>query len=568
MKRWFFFFLLYCISAFPLLAQNRSFEEIRKKYENRATDDERAMPYVQKYIQKAKNEKNYEKWVQGYRDGVQFSKNSHTKMLYADSTVTVALRSQDNQLIANAYLGRGIVLYFNMKKFQPALGQYLIAQKFAENTEDEYLKNKIVYHIGVVKSYLGFYEPASEHFMSCIAFFEKRMMTVKEPVKHYNYKRAYLNSIHQLTVVYRNLGQWKRSDSLIQKGLMEIGNDDSFPLEKAYFYNCMGIAELNKRQYNSAVFYLDKALPQILKRDDFAGASVVYFYRGNIFWKTDEKRKAIRNFQKIDSIFCKRKFIVPEVRHAYDKLIVYAQETDDLKQERYYTRQMLKVDSFLAKDFAFLSAKIHKDYDRKKDLQEKKQWQVTRVTDWTVIIVLLAFTAGLIVTLLMYRRKKLAVLNKYRLLQERWAEQNNLIKVTETTSKKSGLPIDVVNSLTVKLNRFEENEGFRDKKLTLIELAKNLGTNTNYLSVFINETRGMYFKPYLMNLRINYIIKKLNEDKKYKLLTIAALAEDAGFNHRQSFSVAFLEITKLRPAEYIRQMKMKSTDNELKEESI
>ena len=104
-----------------------------------------------------------------------------------------------------------------MKKFQPALEEYLKAQSFAENTDDEYLKNKIIYHIGVVKSYLGFYEPASEHFKETISFYEKGMLRNKEPIIKYNHKKAYLNSLHQLTVVYRSLGYWSRSDSLIKK---------------------------------------------------------------------------------------------------------------------------------------------------------------------------------------------------------------------------------------------------------------------------------------------------------------------------------------------------------------
>ncbi|MCX8525903.1 helix-turn-helix domain-containing protein [Chryseobacterium formosus] len=556
---------LSCTSALAVMTQDGSFQDIRRNYEMSDTGDHRALPFVQMYIDKAKKERNYEKWVQGYRDGVQFSDDIQSKIKYADSTITVALLSKNKVLIANAYLGKGIIYYFNMKKFQPALEEYLVAQEYAENTDDEYLKNKIVYHIGVVKSYLGFYEEASEHFLASTAFFQRKTKQMKEPVMHYNYKKAYLNCLHQLTVVYRRLGQWKRSDSIIKVGLAAIGGSQDFKLEKAYFFKCRGIAEYHNKNFNASLFYLNKALPQLLKKDDFAWASVAYLYKGNIFWDAGDKEKAIRNFSYIDSVFVKHHFILPEARPVYDKFILYAEETQNLKKERYYTKQLLRVDSFLTKDFASLSSRIHKGYDRKIVLQEKKHWQITKITGLSFVTILLIVALILFYALVKYRRKKNEIVRKYNLLQEKLrtgkgllhAQENN----TENTPKRSALPQEIINDLTRKLSRFEEKEGYRNRGLTLNEMAKELGTNANYLSAFINDTKAMHFKPYLMNLRINYIVNKMNEDRKYLLLTIAALGEEAGFNHRQSFSDAFLEITGLRPAEYIRQQKMKSRNS-------
>ncbi|MBD8084642.1 helix-turn-helix domain-containing protein [Chryseobacterium caseinilyticum] len=557
-KYFYLLFLLFCTSVCTSQIKENSFAEIRRNYEKLYTDDESALPFVRIYIKKAKNEKNYRHWVQGYRDGVQFSKNVPDKMKFADSTITVAILSKEKDLIANAYLGKGIVYYFNFKKFQPALIAYLKALEFAEETKDEYLKNKIVYHIGVVKSYLGFYEPAAEHFLKCIAFFEKEMSEITEPITHFNNKKAYLNSLHQLTIVYRNMEQRKQSDSLIKKGLYVIGTSQDFRLEKAYFYKCRGIAEYQKENYNSALFYLDKALPVMLQRDDFAWASVIFFYKGNILWNTDQKEKAIRNFENIDTIFVKRHFIWPELRPVYEKLIMHAEEKDNIQKERYYTRQLLNVDAFLKKDFAYLSSKIYKGYDRKQELQEKKQWQTIKFTGLGFVTFLGVMASVLVVLLVLHRRKKKEILQKYMILQEKWENQQIPLQTEKTPSQRSSLPEDVVRVLTAKLSAFESNEGFRKIGLTVEILAKRFGTNSNYLSVFIYDTKGLYFKPYLMHLRINYIIRKLNEDENYLKLKITVLAKEAGFLYRQNFSDAFLEITGMRPIDYVKQKKLEA----------
>jgi phosphopantetheine adenylyltransferase len=72
--------------------REKTFSEIRKPYEKMAIDDIHAMPYVKLYIEKAKNENNFSKLIQGYRDARQFDYKN--KMKYADSALTVSLQQE------------------------------------------------------------------------------------------------------------------------------------------------------------------------------------------------------------------------------------------------------------------------------------------------------------------------------------------------------------------------------------------------------------------------------------------------------------------------------------------
>nr|WP_314545193.1 hypothetical protein [uncultured Empedobacter sp.] len=53
-------------------------------------------------------------------------------------------------------------------------------------------------------------------------------------------------------------------------------------------------------------------------------------------------------------------------------------------------------------------------------------------------------------------------------------------------------------------------------------------------------------------MRINHLLKRIENEPNLKKYTIDALAEETGFNSRKTFSDAFLEHTGFRPSQYLR----------------
>jgi len=109
-----------------------------------------------------------------------------------------------------------------------------------------------------------------------------------------------------------------------------------------------------------------------------------------------------------------------------------------------------------------------------------------------------------------------------------------------------------------KLKKFEDELQFKKKGLTQKSIAVKLGTNSHYLSVYINENKGMNFNKYMAELRINYITNLLNTNNKFLNYTIEALAEECGIAARQNFSNLFFEINGIRPTDYIKNRKKES----------
>lgn len=560
-------FLLF-IGFFKLLLSQEGYSEyytLRQKFENLAENDSKAFPFLQPYINKAKKEKNYEKLVQGYKDGVFYSSDNDVKLKYADSMIWAANQSKENDLKSKAYLEKGVIYYYHYKKFQQALNEYLKAYEYSKNTKNEFLKYQNLYHIGVVKSYLGYYQEASELFKKSLEYYEaEKSRSGLGPNAIYNSKKGYLNSLHQLIICDRNLGKYKEADSKIKIGLSEVGNDPDYTLEKGYFLLSKGISEYRNNRYESALKNLNESLPSVKNGRDFARLSVDYFYIGKSYFGLKNTKESIHYFKKVDSIFKQHQFILPELRENYEILIDYSKKEKNQSQQLYYTSQLLKADSVISKDFMYLSSKIHKEYDTKTLLDEKNNLQNINYLGIIVIIILIVWAIGLVVLLTKRHKKAKEIQQKYILVEEKFTSHQHIIEkeIPVPEEKKIGLHENKVGELLRKLKSFEDKQEFTQKGLTISKLATQLGTNSNYLSQVINEYKKVNFNKYLSELRIHYITNLLFENKEYLKYNIETLAKECGIASRQNFSDLFYEVNGIRPTDFIKKRRQELDNKE------
>ncbi|WP_228458076.1 helix-turn-helix domain-containing protein [Chryseobacterium schmidteae] len=552
----YFFYLSLFFSSGKIHGQH-SFEDIRSTYDKKKENDITALKGINRYIQKAKLENNLVEQIQGYRDATFYSKDKRLKINYADSAIVTAQRADDKELISTVYLLKGSLYYFYYKNYQSALAEYLKAYQYSKDSKDDYLKYKIVYQMGLVKSYLGYYSEGIEHFNECISYFEPKSKEKLESGATRNVERGYLNSLHQIAVCYRNIKDYKKADSIIDAGL-RFSKIDEFSSEKAYLTKCKGISEYHDKNYNSAIILLQKSLPILNKNDDFYWSSVSEFYIGKSYLGLGKEDLAIKQFEKVDSIFQKRQFIVPELFENYNFLIKYYQNRKDSEKELEYSKKLLKADSILNRDFKYLSEKIHKDYD-KQILEESKTKLETR-NNWGFGTILILFSILAIVALLAWKYYKNGkqIKLKYLELEDKLKQQNkptSLLYENISSYGKSVLSEDVFVDLQNKLKEFETSEGFKENGLTIDRLANIFHTNKSYLSQYINDVKGINFSKYLSTLRINYITRLMYEDPYYLQLKVQGLADECGIGSRQNFSDLFQEINGIRPTDFIKQRK-------------
>ena len=558
MKKLNYFLVLFSAFSHLLFSQQKketTFSEIRKNYEKMTIDDMDAMPYVKLYITKAKNENNLQRLIQGYRDGRQF--DYHNKIKYADSAIAVSMKHGTSDDISKDYLSKGIIYYFYQKKYKLALDQYLKAYQYSKGSKDEYHHHKVIYHLGIVKEHLGYYDEALEHFQDCVAFYSLEPKHILHDNEKFNYKKAYLNGLHQMTVVNRYLKNFMRSDSLGRLGYQLTLNDHDFELENSYFLKCIGISKFLKKDYDGAEKDLGRALPVILKRNDFAWAQVIYYYLGKISEAQNDPVQAIHHYSEIDTIFEKHEFILPEVYKSYNFLIKYY-KNNDVNKQLYYTNQLLKADSMISKDYSYLSSKLHHDYDRQSLIEQRDDLEKT--SNRKILLAKIFIFSGTIVLGFFVVRysKDRKIKRQYALLQKRISEGTyNVADIIqeETALRKTFLTPEMTLEIRKKLENFEEEKQFLKKSITEKSVAVRLSTNSHYLSVYINEHKGMNFNKYIAQLRINYITNLLNTNNMYLRFTIEALAKECGIASRQNFSNLFFEINGIRPTDFIKNRK-------------
>ena len=118
----------------------------------------------------------------------------------------------------------------------------------------------------------------------------------------------------------------------------------------------------------------------------------------------------------------------------------------------------------------------------------------------------------------------------------------------------SNITDDKVNEILEKLKKLETKHYFLKQNCTLHNTAKKLKTNTSYLSKIINAHLGKNFSAYINELRINYAIIELKQNKRLRAYTIKAIAEELGYKKSGAFSKYFKDATGITPSVYIKNL--------------
>ena len=90
---------------------------------------------------------------------------------------------------------------------------------------------------------------------------------------------------------------------------------------------------------------------------------------------------------------------------------------------------------------------------------------------------------------------------------------------------------------------------YKDKDYSAKQLAKDLGTNTRYISAVVNVKFHMNYTSFVNKYRIEEAMALL-VDKRYQDLNMEDISDMVGFSNRQSFYASFYKINGITPREY------------------
>ena len=93
------------------------------------------------------------------------------------------------------------------------------------------------------------------------------------------------------------------------------------------------------------------------------------------------------------------------------------------------------------------------------------------------------------------------------------------------------------------------NQKYKVKEYSAAQLARDLNTNTRYISAAVNVCFGVNYSEFVNKFRVRDA-KSILADKRYNPLGISDVADIVGFSNRQSFYAAFYRFTGVTPRKY------------------
>lgn len=115
-----------------------------------------------------------------------------------------------------------------------------------------------------------------------------------------------------------------------------------------------------------------------------------------------------------------------------------------------------------------------------------------------------------------------------------------LTKISPETLEK--ITMGVIDALMLK-------KGYKDQRCSARQLAKQLETNTRYISIAIRRRFHVNYSSLVNKLRVEEAMSML-ADKRYADYRMEDISDTVGFANRQTFNTSFLKYCGMTPSEY------------------
>ena len=567
LKKYTFFFILLLIITPSVKAQNNqidslsklSFEVLEKHFKEQSSDSIKKQS-AQAFLLKAKREKKSIKIADGYYFLSELNKHNPLGVKYADSILALNINKKGSNYPAKGYLQKGIQLYY-LANYSEAFENYLRATEYYTVSKNEYGQLCVKHYIGLLKNSINEHEESLKIFRENLLFFNNKEKQIK-------YQKQYLKSLFAIADSYNRNKLLDSAEIINKKGIFESQkNIDKYLY--SYFLLSYGITKFLKKEYDIAIDSLLKGTKLIENEKIALAAGNLYLYKS--FLGKKQQSKGIEYLKKNDSLYKASPEIIIEAKETYELLIKYYKYNNNNNREEYLQaiESLLAVNSIIRVKQKYLNKKIITKYEIPLLLSEKERLisELDKSNSFKKISIFILVTITslfLFVAFYFFSKNKvnkkkfndlmLGFDSKKKLFNNK---HTDLIEITTTE-----LSEEIVKEVLNKLLIFEKSNKFIKNDYTLNSLAKELKTNSTYLSKIINSSKQVNFSNYLNKLRIEYAIQKLTTDKTFRNYTVQAIAEDVGFNKAQSFSTAFQKETGISITYFIKQINNnKPTEN-------
>ncbi|MCK8520820.1 AraC family transcriptional regulator [Aquimarina sp. D1M17] len=537
----------------PDSLKKRSIREIENSLNKSYGDSIKFPLYAKVLISKAKKKNNFLALLKGYAAASFSSTDPKLKIKYLDSSVVSSKNLDDKNYPAYSHSERART-YKRLGNYSKALDDYLKALQYFDEANNRSFYYETKHNIGLLKKIIYEYEDASKMFEEVLRYEDDNNISGK----------GHLSTMLALSSTYVKLGLQDSAAYYNKIGINE-SLKDSLDIYNFFVLN-EGINKFYKKQHKASLDSIEKAVPIIEKQFRKINKSLLvsgYLHLGKLYKKFNNNEKVLESLGKIDTYHEETGFTSLEVSEGYEMLIKHYKAEDDKNQQLYYINKLFAVDSILDINYKDLSKKIIREYDTPRLLEEKELLisdlqKKEKKSNLKLIITLTVLVVTMVILLLQYNKnvkykKRFNELMETKIPEanEKEISDNKDAKVAETSI---GISNEIITDILNGLEIFEKKKGFLSANITTNDLAKQLNTNSKYLSKIINTYKKKSFSVYINELRIQYVIEKLKDDSKFRLYTVKAISREIGFNTTEAFSKSFYKTTGIYPSYFIKQL--------------
>lgn len=354
-----------------------------------------------------------------------------------------------------------------------------------------------------------------------------------------------------------------------------------------YLLSEQGIIAEAEKKYSAAIYYFNETLNMLAaspRNDNYDVPILIEL--GNCYLLTGDTKSALNVLGKAEKKAAAAN-MHGYLADAYQTLAKVYERLGEKDSAQYYNQKLDSENATLYNPQKINAASSSLLVTMDKERNETVADLSSTISIQTAIIIAFALVvAFLIIIMIVWRRQKKAQTAAYQLLlakdkqlaildkKSRDLREKYLDALAEGVSRKvvsvadvkpgayGNMRQDKAEELLQKINNvLDTPELVFSPDFNLDVLSAQVGSNTKYVSVVINETYGKNFKTILNERRIREAVHLLTEDDKYKNATMMTIALAVGYKSATNFIAAFKRVTGMTPALY-KKLQAKSQKSE------
>jgi len=441
------------------------------------------------------------------------------------------------------------------KLIKPALQNYITAENYALLANDIERTIKIKGNIALIYQDMGELDKALDKAKETLELIEENKDALSNKYYSSKYKRMFNVAAIYATLYKNQREKHQYADSSLHY-YNSILKTKEFNLNSYYtgkVYYGKGTIYTLKEEYSKASSFLEKSLELFEKSNSQSYLYKGYYNNAYNYYMFNNLNKAKKNFLKVLKI--KKDTILDyNYLHTHYYLSKIHSKQNKIDSAKYHLNTfIIDYDKLTSRKKQQINGAYKVDLDKKiKELKELKEYIANKSFYYRTIFIILVLTL-LIISFLVVKNSKekkkanekldelLAKISKKEDLNEKSFSLPNTVKIKDEQHQQ----------IISGLQKIEEKKYFLKEEFNLYNAAKKIGTNTTYLSKIIKDYKKMSFNDYTNELRINYIIGVLSNDKKIRSYTTQAIGEIAGYKNAKSFTRIFKKHIGITPYQFI-----------------